>query len=298
MVHSLEFQQPGYLTLQARALYKDRFPPWIVSNWGSDISLFGPLAGHVERVKGILAACDYYACECQRDVILAREYGFTKTALPVLPIAGGFHLDRLAQYRQPGPVSARKVITVKGYQNWAGRALVGLRALELCSDQIKAGGYRVVIYLPEESVQIAAERMSLRTGIPVEIVPETSHEEILRLQGRARVAIGLSISDGLSTSALEALIMGAFPIQSNTACLTELVKDGETALMVPPEDAPEVADAIRRALSDDALVDRAAELNAKLAAERLDYGIVQARVVEMYERIAAETQTQLRGVVS
>ena len=298
MVHSLEFQQPGYLTLQARALYKDRFPPWIVSNWGSDIYLFGPLAGHVERVKAILAACDYYACECQRDITLAREYGFTKTALPVMPIAGGFHLDRLAQYRQPGPVSARKVITVKGYQNWAGRALVGLRALELCSDQIKAGGYRVVIYLAEESVQIAAERMALRTGIPVEIVPETSHEEILRLQGRARVAIGLSISDGLSTSALEALIMGAFPIQSNTACLTELVKDGETALMVPPEDAPEVADAIRRALSDDALVNRAAELNAKLAAERLDYGVVQARVVEMYERIAAETQTHLRGVMS
>lgn len=292
MVHSLEFQQAGYLTLQARALFKDCFPPWIVSNWGSDIYLYGPLAGHVEKIKGILAACDYYACECHRDVTLAREYGFTKTALPVLPIAGGFQLDRLAQYRQAGPISARKVITLKGYQHWAGRALVGLRALELCSDQIKARGYRVVIYLAEEPLKIAAERMSLRTGIPVEIIPETSHEEILRLQGRSRVSIGLSISDGLSTSALEALIMGAFPVQSNTGCLTELVKDGETALMVPPEDPTEVAVAIRRALSDDALVDRAAELNARLAAERLDYGIVQSEVVKMYERIAAETRTQ------
>ena len=292
MVHSLEFQQAGYLTLEARALYKERFPAWVVSNWGSDISLYGPLAEHVERIKGILAGCDYYACECNRDVKLAREYGFTKTALPVLPVAGGFQLDRLAKYRQPGPTSARKIIALKGYQHWAGRALVGLRALEFCSEQIKMGGYTVAIYLAEADVRIAAERMSLRTGIPIEILPPASHEEVLKLHGRSRVSVGLSISDGLSTSALEALVMGAFPVQSNTCCLTEMVKDGETALMVPPEDPAEVAAAIRRALSDDALVDRAAELNARLAAERLDYSVIQPRVVEMYEQITAETRAR------
>jgi Glycosyl transferases group 1/Glycosyl transferase 4-like len=292
MVHSLEFQQAGYLTLQTRALYKGRFPAWVVSNWGSDIYLYGPLAEHVEKIKGILAACDYYACECHRDVTLAREYGFTKTALPVLPVAGGFQLDQLAQYRQPGPTSARKIIALKGYQHWAGRALIGLRALEFCSDQIKAGGYTVAIYLAEDDVRIAAERMSLRTGIPIEILPPASHEEVLRLHGRSRVSIGLSISDGLSTSALEAMIMGAFPVQSNTGCLNELVKDGETALIVPPEEPVEVAAAIQRAISDDTLVDRAAESNARLAAERLDYRVIQPRVVEMYERIGAEIRAR------
>ena len=290
IVHSLEFQQAGYLTLEARALYKGSFPPWVVSNWGSDINLYGPLAAHVEKVKGILGQCDYYACECQRDVKLAREYGFTKTALPVVPIAGGFHLDYLAQFKQPGPTSARRVITLKGYQHWAGRSLVGLRALELCADQIKAGGYRVAIYFASPDVELAAERMSLRTGVPIELFPPAAHEEILRLQGKSRISIGLSISDGLSTSALEALLMGAFPVQSNTGCLTELLKDGETALMVPPEDPHDVAVAIRRALSDDALVDRAAQLNAQIAADRLDYRIIQPQVIEMYERIAAETR--------
>lgn len=289
IVHSLEFQQAGYLTLQARSIYEGRFPPWVVSNWGSDIYLYGPLAAHVEKIKSILAACDYYACECHRDVKLAREYGFTKTALPVLPIAGGFKVDHLAQYRQPGPTSARKVITLKGYQHWAGRALVGLRALEQCAEQIKAGGYSVAVYLAEEDVRIAAEHMALRTGIPLEILPPSSHENVLRLHGRSRVSIGLSISDGLSTSALEAMVMGAFPVQSNTSCLTELVKHGETALMVPAEEPTEVAAAIRRAIADDAMVDRAAELNIRLAAERLDCSVVQPQVVKIYERIAAET---------
>jgi hypothetical protein len=293
IVHSLEFQQAGYLTLKARTLYEGQFPPWAVSNWGSDIYLYGPLSQHIEKIKGVLAACDYYASECHRDVKLARQYGFTKTALPVLPIAGGFKLDHLGRYRQPGPTSARRVIALKGYQHWAGRALVGLRALELCSDQIKAGGYTVAVYLAEEDVRLAAERMALRTGIPLKILPPASHEEVLRLHGRSRVSIGLSISDGLSTSALEAMVMGAFPVQSNTSCLTELVNDGETALMVPAEDPVEVAAAIRRALSDDAMVDRAAEFNARLAAEHLDYNVIQPRVVEVYERIAAETRAQI-----
>ena len=75
-------------------------------------------------------------------------------------------------------------------------------------------------------------------------------------------------------------------------CLTELVKDGETALMVPAEDPLEVAAAIRRALSDDALVDRAAEINMRLAAERLDYSVIQPQVVELYQRIATEIEPQ------
>jgi len=84
------------------------------------------------------------------------------------------------------------------------------------------------------------------------------------------------------------MVMGAFPVQSNTSCLTELVRDGETALMVPAEEPAQVATAIRRALADDAMVDRAAELNMRLAAERLDYSVIQPQVVEMYKRIAGE----------
>ena len=78
LIHSLEFQQAGYLTLAARKFYKGQFPAWVTSNWGSDIYLYGPLAEHTDSVKGILAHCDYYTCECHRDVELAREYGFKR----------------------------------------------------------------------------------------------------------------------------------------------------------------------------------------------------------------------------
>jgi glycosyltransferase involved in cell wall biosynthesis len=293
IIHSMEIQAGGYLVSDVRKRYSGQFPPWIVTNWGSDIYLFGRLSEHVDKIREVLARCDYYSCECQRDVHLAKQMGLKGEVLPLLPNTGGFDLARIAQFRQPGPTSARRLILLKGYQHWAGRALVGLRALALCADSLR--GYRVGVYLANNDVKIAAELVSKSTGIPIEVIPFCSHDDMLRLYGQARISIGLSISDAISTSLLEAIAMGAFPIQSCTACADEWIVDGETGFIVPPEDPEIVAAAIRRAVSDDMLVDRAAELNAKVAQERLDQSIIRPKVIAMYEKVFAEVQAKKKG---
>ncbi len=289
IVHSQEIQHAGYLTLAAKQKFKGQFPPWIVANWGSDIYLFGRLADHVEKIKAVLAACDYYHCECHRDVGLAREFGFKGEALPVCPVSGGFDLAWMKQFRGTEPTSARRVIALKGYQNWAGRALVGLRALQLCADALK--GYRVMIHMATPEVMLAAELAAQSIGIPFEVDPVINRKmkrpDILRMHGSARISIGLSISDAISTSLLEAMIMGAFPVQSNTGCGDEWLKHGETGLLVPPEDPETVAVAIRRAIADDQLVDDAAEANAQLAARRLDSSVIEPQVLAMYKKVCA-----------
>jgi len=283
IVHCLEVQHAGYLTLEAKNYLGKKFPTWIVSNWGSDIYLFGRISKHREKIKKVLSECDYYASECHRDMKLAWEYGFKGEVLPVLPNAGGYDLDLLRSFRQPGATSERRLILLKGYQGWAGRALVGLRALELSAKYLK--GYKVVIYLAGEEVEIAAELVSSSIGVPVDIIPYSSHEDILRLHGKARLSIGLSISDAISTSLLEAMIMGSFPIQSHTSCASEWVKNGETGFLVHPEDPKEIANAIKKAITDDFLVNQAAAKNAKTAVERLDYWILKKKVVEIYRNV-------------
>ncbi|MGE5664254.1 MAG: glycosyltransferase, partial [Deltaproteobacteria bacterium] len=168
-----------------------------------------------------------------------------------------------------------------------GRALVGLRAIERCADALP--GYEVAVHSATPDVAIAAELTGKQAGIPVRIVPkETPHREILALHGRARISVGLSISDAISTSFLEAIVMGSFPVQSWTACADEWIDDGRTGLLVPPEDPEVVEKALRRALSDDALVDRAAEENARLAAERLDRAVLKPLAVSIYTTVAGE----------
>ena len=292
LIHSMEIQAGGYLALEAKKVLGKKFPPWIVTNWGSDIYLFGRLDKHEAKIREVLASCDFYSCECQRDVKLAKEYGFSGTILPVFPNSGGFDLEQISKFRPSTPTSKRHLILLKGYQNWAGRALVGLRALERCADLLK-GSYEIVLcsvlqhpLIPESDVKIAAELFTKATGVPSRIIPNnTPHQEILSLHGQARLSLGLSISDAISTFSLEAMAMGAFPIQSWTSCAGEWIKDGETGLLVPPEDPEIIEKAIRKALTNDQLVDTAAKKNYSLVREKLDQKLIKQKAINYYQTI-------------
>lgn len=286
MVHSLEFQSSGYLVARVMDSVK-HFPPWLVTNWGSDIYHFRQFPEHEGKIREILENCDYYSCECKRDVCLAQGLGLKGTVLPVIPNAGGFDLEKIERLRQCGPVSKRRTIVLKGYQGWAGRALVCIEALRACADLLDE--YEVVIHSATVETRTAAKILQSRTGIKVKLLPKgTPHETILAMYGRARIALGLSLSDGVSTSFLEALAMGAFPIQSWTACADEWVEDGLSGLLVPPEDVTAVASALRNALTNDALVDHAAEINAATTHQRLDQKLIREQAIDYYRTVARE----------
>ena len=283
IIHSLEIQRAGYLTLAAKNSIPSKFPAWIVTNWGSDIYLFGRLSQHTRAIQAVLKSCDYYSCECNRDISLAKQLGFKGKTLPVFPNTGGFRLQEITAMDWGLKPSERKKILLKGYQHFAGRALVGLQALRLCTELLE--GYTILIYSAGEEVSIAAELFQKDTNVLVEIVPKIPHSGMLQIYGQSRIYIGLSISDAISTSLLEAMVMGAYPIQSNTACADEWIEDKVGGIIVPPEDPHVIAQAIRTALKDDKLVDRAAQINACTAQERLDYSKIQPQVVDMYHKI-------------
>ena len=167
--------------------------------------------------------------------------------------------------------------------------MVGLRALERCSDLLK--GFEVAIYSSNEKdspgVQLAAKLFSAKTGVPNRILPpRTPHEEILKLHGMSRISIGLNISDGISTSFLESLVMGSFPIQSDTGCADEWIECGKSGFLVPPEDPEIIERNIRTALTDDKLVDMATDINWKTARKHLDQKTITKKAQEMYHMIS------------
>jgi hypothetical protein len=287
IIHSHELSLAGNLVLEAKQRLKTQLPPWIVTNWGSDICHNAKLKAHQAKIREVLATCDYYTCETQRDVGIAREYGFKGTILrPVMPNPGGFRFDEIEYLRMPGPTSQRPVVMLKGYQHSVGRAIVGLRALEMCKDVLK--DYKIRLHSCSDEVAIASEVLAHDTGLDIEIIPQCDYYELLRMRGQARVSIGLSMSDAASISFLEALVMGSFPIQSDRGATADWIEHGKTGLIVPPEDPDVVADALKRALTDDALVDAAARANEAMARERLDFYKLRGHVARWYEAIAAE----------
>jgi glycosyltransferase involved in cell wall biosynthesis len=298
LVHSIEFQNSGYLTFYVKESYHGKFPKWLVTNYGNDIFLFGRLKSHKDIIRRILKSCDYYSCECYRDVDLAREYGFKGEVLPVFPNTGGYDLELASELKVKGPVSERRLIMIKGYGLERGRALVAMRAIERCADLIKENGYRIIIYLATYDVIFAAELLEESTGIPIQVYPMNmavdshhyafTHEEMLRLHGQARISINNNISDGIAISLLDAMVMGSFPIHSSGACGNEWFEDGISGIIVPANDPDVIERAIRTALTDDELVNNAAVINWRTSVERLDQNKLKKESLEFYNKVFEE----------
>ncbi len=278
-VHALELQHGGYIA--SRAL--DRLPdhaPFIATNWGSDIFWFQRYPAHRRRLSRLLAQADFYSAECQRDVDLARDLGFTGHAFPVFPNTGGFPQQVLA--RQTTPPSSRTVIAVKGYEGWVGRASIALGVIEQLANEL--AGFRIVIFSANLATQRIAAGVVKRTGLDITWHPKKSlsHDKMMDIFASSRAYVGVSLSDGISTSLLESMVNGAFPLQTNTSCASEWITSGLSGFSIDVADPASLRADLARVLRDDVLVDSAATINAVTARDRLDERIGRAHAFAFY----------------
>ena len=287
VIHSMEMQNESYPLLEILELFGGKLPaPWVVTTWGSDIYHFRQFPEHLEKIQKVLANCDYLLPDCARDAVLARGLGFTGSIPMILPAAGGYPILEMRSHIKENIVSKRKLIMLKGYQGWAGRALVALEAMEACADVLK--GYEIVVYLASPVVIEKVTSLQKSGKLNIRILPRSPYQVILESFGQARIAIGINQTDGVPIAMLEAMIMGAFPLQSDTESTAEWINDGINGMLVAPEDPLDIERAIRKALKDDDLIDRAAEINFQTVSEKLDIDVVKPKIIQMYKSIAAQ----------
>jgi len=89
------------------------------------------------------------------------------------------------------------------------------------------------------------------------------------------------------TSLLEAMTVGTFCIQADTACGCEWISPGVTGLVVPPHDVAAMSNAILKAVTDDALVDNAVQPNREVIRRRWSAEAVRPLVIKGYQSILA-----------
>jgi glycosyltransferase involved in cell wall biosynthesis len=244
-VHALELQHGGYIT--SRALEDASLKtPFIATNYGSDIYWFQQFPKHLSKIKRLLARADRYSAECNRDVELAKKYGFTGEVMPVFPNAGGFTEEQLN--RPLTPTAERKVIAIKGYEGWVGRASVAIEALYSLTEEL--ADYKIIFYSCNAKTIRLVKKLKRQTGLNVEWhgKGDLSHTQMLDLFASARIYIGISLSDGISTSLLEAMAMGAFPIQTSTACVDDWFTSGSEGLALGDIKAEILRSSVAKAL--------------------------------------------------
>src|SRR5690606_20418101 len=93
--------------------------------------------------------------------------------------------------------------------------------------------YEIVVFGANVEVRKFAEKEKLHQWKNFKIFEQISHNQVLQIMGNSLIYIGNSVSDGMPNTLLEAIIMGAFPIQSNPGGVTEeIITDGINGLLI------------------------------------------------------------------
>ncbi len=254
---------------------------WIYSAWGSDLYYYQNIPEYLIEIKRVLLRVDYLFTDCERDHKLALNYGFKGIFLGVFPGGGGYDVNYLKNFSEP--LSARKTILVKGNQNRSGRALPVLKALEEIAGKLNS--YQIIVYGAENPKVL---RFRESDNLDIKIYGLLPHEEVLKLMGKSLIYIGNSNSDGMPNSLLEAIIMGAFPIQSNPGGATEeIVEHGVNGLLISNhDDDQEIKNLIVNAVHDVDMIRSAAGHNNKdVIVPGLERGHIKKRVQEAYNTV-------------
>jgi alpha-maltose-1-phosphate synthase len=193
--------------------------------------------------------------------------------------------DVLARYGidpgRPSVVFVGRVTRQKGLQVLL-RAAPGITPgaqLVLCAGQADT---------PELEAEVSAHAEQLRAIRPdvIWIPGMLAKHEVVQILSHATVFACPSLYEPLGIVNLEAMACGAAVVASAVGGIPEVVEDGRTGLLVPPDDDAALALAINALLADPA---RAAEFGARGRARAVaDFGwdAIAAQTAELYASLA------------
>ena len=269
-IHCLEIQHAGYLLLEIKSdsLSNTQI---ICTNWGSDIYYFSQFDSHIKKIKELLNLIDSYAAECERDYKLAREMGFRGKELPLIPNSFKFNIN----VNNQKDVIAKSQIIVKCYGETFGLGGILISVMDQFLDTQQDSS----VLLFSVTDDLLSDAKSLEKKFPnrvriSRIRNSMSSSQIAAEYQKSRVYIGASRSDGISTSFLEAMNYGAFPIQTNTSCAQDWIGKGCVGRVVEPN-REVIFNALKDVYNDVDVITTAAETNLNVLKKYTDTSLLK-----------------------
>jgi hypothetical protein len=249
----------------------------VFSSWGSDLRLGARFGRNSKQIDVCLSKADYVTVETQSEVLILQSTNFSGSIYSGLLNSGGVGPVN----RKTAQCSTRKGILVKGVQDLPGRALNALAVLPRIRSTLLELNHKVYVYSASPEVVIMCELLKKDLGIDIEVVSQVGDllekSIFLKYFEECRVYLGCSISNGASTSMLEAMSRGAFPIESQNSLAEEVIKQSENGFIIDPWEQEVLAASLVEALSNDRMVDSAQEMNLRIIRE--NYSVIQQKML-------------------
>ena len=279
LVHAMRIPYEGMMAADA---YNGT--PLLVSTWGNDFTLHAPstrLMSHYTRWT--MQVADALHADCQRDVRLAREWGFGpgKPSL-VAPGNGGIRTEVF--YPPASPIEDPVIINPRGFRPYV-RNDVFFRAIPLVL--VKRPEAKFIFNLMAGEPQALAWMQELNIGHAVELLPPQTPAQMAESFRRAQIVASPSIHDGTPNTLLEGMACGCFPVAGNLESIREWITPSENGLLFDSTDHQSIADAILTALESKNLRRNAAGLNENIIRERAEYRHNMERAEKFYRQVTA-----------
>lgn len=286
----------------ARVLRRER--PHVVHAHNPGAALAAAIALRLAGMRGVPVVSTYHGVADERTGLAARllaatsdiVVGIGPTATAQLR-AGGFPQQRSATVlngvsaehrrsradvrREFGATGSELIVTVGRYVEAKNQALL-LEALALLAPRrpslraLLVGTGELERDLQTRIEQLGLENVATLTGPRADALDITAAADVFAMSSRW---------EGLGLAAIEAMLLGCPVVSTAAGGIEDVVRDGETGVVVPSDDAPALAAAIERLLDDRALSRRLAARAADFAGERFSAAVM----IERYSLIYADS---------
>jgi glycosyltransferase involved in cell wall biosynthesis len=266
------------------------FHPYILSVWGSDIYEF-PHRSLLHRwlLRQNLAAADYL-CSTSEDMAReAKKY----TSKPFLITPFGVDCEDFSiPERSSGAANEFVIGTVRSMEKSYGIDCL-LKAFKLLMNKHPDWPSKLVIVgggsLEREYRDLAR---GLGLGERVQFVGKVPHNRIPDYLKSFSVFAALSGSESFGVAILEASSSGIPVVVSNVGGLPEVIVDGKTGLMVPPNDEAAAAECFEKLFLSPNLRQSLGRAGRQRVRERYEWNQT-ARIMEsLYEKVIATNTSE------
>jgi glycosyltransferase involved in cell wall biosynthesis len=168
----------------------------------------------------------------------------------------------------------------------------GIDVLLQALDVLGAQGIRPLLWIAGDGPERARlEAQAKAAGLQAQVRFLGRRGDVADLLSACDVFVLPSRREGLGVAALEAMAAGRPVVASAVGGLRDVIIDDRTGLLVPPQDAAALAEALARLVRDDAL----RRCFGSSAAERIGEGFLAEQMVSSYVELYAEVLEKWRA---
>ena len=272
-------------------LENDFHIPWIYQCKGADLHATENKK-YNHSLRSLCNNAQYFIANCNRDYNLAKSFGFSGKLIGLFQGMGAYPIDEMQNFKSSYSVDKRNIIAVKGLFNSSRRADIAIDAIALISDHLI--DKKIVFFQTHDSLIPRIEILKKKYGINIEVMPRSSPWEIFKLFGKSKIAIGINQTDGIPNAMIEAMIMGAFPIQTNPGNATsEWITNGENGILINELDPKIISKEILKVINNNDLISEAEKINDKITRDRIDQKKINRSIVNIYSDTLNEYHTKI-----